>query len=327
MRVALLAAAMLLGLTACSGQPDPTHPTISAPTGTNQANSPWRRLPDAPTERTEVAAAVIGTRIVVAGGYQRDGGSVRTVEIYDTATGAWSTGPALPLAVNHAMAAAVGGVAYVFGGYLGDGTPSAAAFRLTADGSRWESVADMPEARGAGTSAALGTSIFVAGGIGPGKDVLAGSMLVYDTVTDRWRSAPGPPTRREHLGGAAAGGLFYTVGGRTGAGNLAAVESFDPATGAWTRRPDLPTARGGLAATGTCHGWVVAAGGEGKATFPEVELYEPAADRWRALPGMPNPRHGLAVVTVGATLFTLPGGPMPGLFVAATTESLELDPC
>jgi non-specific serine/threonine protein kinase len=175
--------------------------------------------------------------------------------------------------------------------------------------------------------AALGTSIFVAGGIGPGKDVLAGSTLVYDSVTDRWRAAPGPPTRREHLGGAAAGGLFYTVGGRTGAGNLATVESFDPTTGAWTRRPDLPTARGGLAATGTCHGWVIAAGGEGKATFPQVELFEPAADRWRALPHMPNPRHGLAVVTVGATLVTLPGGPMPGLFVAATTESLELDPC
>ena len=189
------------------------------------------------------------------GGYQRDGGSLRTVEIYDTVTRAWSAGPPLPLAVNHAMAAAVDGTVYVFGGYLGDGTPSAAAFRLAADADRWASVADMPEARGAGGSAAVGTSIFVAGGIGPGRDVLAGSMLVYDSVADRWRSTPGPPTRREHLGGAAAGGLFYTVGGRTAAGNLATVESFDPATAAWTRRPHLPTARGGLAATGTCHGW------------------------------------------------------------------------
>ncbi|MET7424451.1 kelch repeat-containing protein [Dactylosporangium sp. NPDC005555] len=327
MRVALLAATMLLGLTACTGQPGPPHPTTPAATGTNQAGGPWSRLPDAPSERTEVAAAVTGTSIVVAGGYQRDGGSVRTVEIYDTATRAWTAGPPLPLAVNHASAAAAGGVVHVFGGFLADGTPSAAAFRLAEGGQRWESVADMPEARGAGTSATIGTSIFLAGGIGPGKDALAGSLLVYDTLTDRWRTAPGPPTRREHLGGAAAGGLFYTVGGRVGGELLAAVESFDPAAGTWTKRPDLPTARGGLAATGTCHGWVIAAGGEGKATFPQVELYDPAADRWRALPSMPNPRHGLAVVTVGRTLYTLPGGPKPGLFVAATTESLDLDPC
>lgn len=62
-----------------------------------------------------------------AGGYQRDGGSVKTAEIYDTATRTWPTGPPLPLAVNHATAASVGGVVYVFGGYPGDGTPGAAA--------------------------------------------------------------------------------------------------------------------------------------------------------------------------------------------------------
>ena len=152
---------------------------------------------------------------------------------------------------------------------------------------RWESVADMPEARGAGTSAVLGTSIFVAGGIGPGKDVLAGSMLVYDSVTDR--GGPRPDRRRGANTSAARRGRTVLHrrrphrGGQPGHGRV-----LRPGHGAWTRRPDLPTARGGLAATGTCHGWVIAAGGEGKATFPQVELFEPAADRWRALPQCPT---------------------------------------
>ncbi|GAA4245764.1 Kelch repeat-containing protein [Dactylosporangium darangshiense] len=240
------------------------------------------------------------------------------------------------------MAASVAGVVYVFGGYLADGTPSAAAFRLDPPSStgpagasaavpagwRWRSAADMPSARAAGAAAAIDGKIYVAAGIGPGRDVLADSALVYDAAADRWSTAPGAPTRREHLGGAAAGGLFYTVGGRTATGgNMAAVESFEPRSGAWTRRPDLPTARGGLAATATCNGVVIAAGGEGQHTFEQVEAFFPgsgAAGRWRSLPPMPHPRHGLGMVTVGPTLFTLPGGPQPGLHVGRDIESLDL---
>ncbi|MET7392211.1 kelch repeat-containing protein [Dactylosporangium sp. NPDC005572] len=310
---------LLLGLSGCSHEPEPSP----APSDT-----PWQRLPDAPSARTEVAAAVSGTRIVVAGGYRADGGTVSTVEIFDTATGRWSVGPPLPLAVNHAMAAAVDGTIYVFGGYLGDGTPSAAAFRLGPTDQQWGSVADLPEGRAAGAAAAIGGTVHVAAGIGPGKDTLATTMLVYDTAAGRWRTAPGPPTPREHLGGAATGGKVYTVAGRTAkAGNLAVVEAYDPATGAWTRLPDLPTARGGLAATATCRGWVVAAGGEGQHTFNQVEAYDPAAGAWHALPPMPNPKHGLGLVTVGPLLYTLPGGPEPGLHVAATTEALDTGPC
>ncbi|GAA2626995.1 kelch repeat-containing protein [Dactylosporangium fulvum] len=328
MRSRLFTAALLLGVMGCSAacsterEPAPPAPDTSPLPGVT-----WNRLPDAPSSRTEVAVAVTGTRVVVAGGYQADGGTLTTVEIFDTATSAWSAGPPLPLGVNHAMAAAVDGTVYVFGGYLADGSPSAAAFRLGPSDARWQSVADLPEGRAAGAAAAIGPLVYVAAGIGPGKDTLAGTMLVYDTRAGTWRTAPGPPTKREHLGGAAAGGLLWTVAGRTAAGgNLAAVESYDPATGTWTKRPDLPTARGGLAAAATCHGWVVAVGGEGQHTFPEVEAFDPATGSWHALPPMPNPRHGLGVVTVGPVLYTLPGGPQPGLHVAPTTESIDLSP-
>jgi len=44
--------------------------------------------------------------------------------------------------------------------------------------------------------------VYVAGGIGPSG--LAPEMLVYDLAADRWSTASGPPTPREHLGGLAA---------------------------------------------------------------------------------------------------------------------------
>jgi hypothetical protein len=312
-----------------SAAPPVSVPPVSAPAGALA----WQRLAPAPSTRTEVVAAVSGTRIYLVGGFRADGGTVRTVEVFDTGTGRWSTGPDLPVAVNHAMAATVGDTVYVFGGHLAGGGHSAAAFRL--DGGAWRQVAEMPEGRGAGTAVAVGTTVYVAGGVSGGE--VASQMLVYDTTGDRWTTAPGPPTPREHLGGAAFGdacepnqrcgeGLVYTVGGRTGAGNLGAFEAYDPRSGRWTKLPDLPTPRGGMSAAATCSGHVVAVGGEARATFPEVEAYDIRAGRWQSLPPLPTPRHGLGVVTVGSTLYTLSGGPEPGLHVADTTEAIDLAP-
>jgi non-specific serine/threonine protein kinase len=118
----------------------------------------------------------------------------------------------------------------------------------------------------------------------------------------------------------------YTVGGRTGAGNLDAFEVYDPAGGRWTSLPALPTSRGGLAAAATCAGHVVAVGGEAAATFPEAEVFDVRAGTWRTLPPLPTPRHGLGVVALGGGLYTFSGGPRPGLHVADTTEAIDLTP-
>jgi non-specific serine/threonine protein kinase len=276
-----------------------------------------------------VAAAAVDGRIHLVGGYRADGATVATVELFDTATGAWRPGPDLPLAVNHAMAATVAGAVHVFGGYTADGAPSRQAFRL--DGGSWRRLADAPQGRAAGAAAAVGDRVYLAGGVGPDRRLATGT-LVYDPAADRWGEAPGLPTPREHLGGAAAGGLLYTVGGRTGRGNLATVEAYDPRRGTWTTLPDLPTARGGLAAAASCSGQVVAVGGEeltgpAAATFPQVEIYDPPTRGWRTLPALPTPRHGLGVVVVADTLYVLMGGPRPGLHVSTAAEALPLGPC
>jgi non-specific serine/threonine protein kinase len=299
-----------------SAQPSPTTPPPQ-----------WRALPPAPSQRSEVTGAALGGRIYLTGGLRTGGYTTDTVEIFDTATGQWSTGPHLPIGVNHAMSAAAAGTLFVFGGYLGDYRISAAAYRL--DGGRWRRIADMPAGRAAGTAAVVGDRVYLPGGVAPDKS-LADQMLVYDPGSDRWSTAPGPPTKREHLGGAALGGRVYTVGGRAshgaGIGNLDAVEAFDPATGQWSTLPALPTARGGLAAATTCDGRIVAVGGEGSATFPQVEAFDPKTGRWQTLTPLPNPRHGLGVVVVGKVLYVLTGGPKPGPYMSNTAEALDLCP-
>jgi len=39
---------------------------------------------------------------------------------------------------------------------------------------------------------------------------------------------------------------------------------------------------------------------------------------------MPTPRHGLGVAAIGTAVYTLAGGPRPGLHVAATAEAIDL---
>jgi Kelch motif/Galactose oxidase, central domain len=316
----MVAAAATLLLAACTGG-EPEAPAPTAPASTRAGDPAWQALAAAPSQRTEVAAAAVGGRIWVLGGYAPDGATLATAEVYDSAADRWSRGPDLPVAVNHAMAATLDGVLYVAGGNDGDG-PSTQVARL--EGERWRPVAPLPQGRSAGGLVAVDGRLYLVGGVVDGG--LAGDTQVYDPGADRWSAAPGLPTPREHLGAAASGGKVYVVGGRTGGigNNLAAAEAFDPAAGRWSAVADLPTARGGLAATATAAGEVVAVGGEAAATFPEAEAFDPASGTWRSLPPLPTPRHGLGVVAVGDVVYVLAGGPRPGLHTSAANEAIDL---
>jgi Kelch motif/Galactose oxidase, central domain len=322
MRWRLVAAVAVLGLAGagCTGD-EPPAPE-QTPTTTAAPGAPaWRKLAPAPSERTEVAAAAVGDRIWVLGGYAPDGATLATAEVYDTATDTWARGPDLPVAVNHAMAATLDGVLYIAGGNDGEG-PSTQVARL--EGDTWRPLAPLPQGRSAGGLVALDGRLYLVGGVVEGG--LAAETQVYDPAADRWSPAPGLPTPREHLGAAATGGKVYVVGGRVGGigRNLAAAEAFDPATGRWASLAELPTPRGGLAATATAGGEVVAVGGEAAATFPEAEALDTASGRWRSLPPLPTPRHGLGVVAVGDTVYVLAGGPQPGLHTSAANEAIDL---
>lgn len=262
--------------------------------------------------------------VVLVGGFGSESQTLATVEIYDPSQDRWVSGPSLPTPVNHAMGAAVGGTVYVMGGYTSSGAPSDQTFALR--GNEWDPLAPMPEARGAGGAAAAAGKIYVAGGVGPSG--LAASTLVLDPGTGTWSTAPGLLTPREHLGVASFGDRVYVVGGRTGSGNLADAEVFDPVTGTWQRLPDMPTPRGGLAAAAAANGFIVAPGGEdltpGGTTFAEAEAFDVGRERWISLPPMPSPRHGLGVVAIGEAIYTLAGGPQPGLSHSGTVEAIDL---
>lgn len=314
-RGSAIATAVLVLAVACSESPAPVESTDRLS---------WRSLAPVPTERTEVAAALLEGRIYVAGGFAAPNRTVETVEVYDIAADEWIAGPPLPLPVNHAMATATESEVFLFGGFTAEGPPSDRAFVLR--GEAWEELARMPEPRGAGGAVVAGGLVYVVGGVGP--DGVAEQTMVYDPNTGRWSFAAGLGRPREHLGVGVAEDTVFAVGGRAGTlSGFGDLESYDPGADRWTPLAGMPTPRGGMAAAGTSNGFVVAVGGEEEGgTFDEAEAFDVEGERWLTLPPLPTARHGLGVVADGTTVYVLAGGPDPGLAFSGAVESIDLAP-
>jgi N-acetylneuraminic acid mutarotase len=287
------------------------------------ASSAWEERAPMPLARTEVAAATVGSEIVVLGGFTVDRGASTRVDAYSPARNTWRRLPDLPVGVHHAMAVGAGGRAYVLGGYTVAGVPLRSAFVL--ERGRWRALPRMPHARAAAGAAAAGRRIVVAGGVTTGAQRLARNALSFDLRRKRWSVVPGP-TPREHLAVASLGGTVYAIAGRT-AGldtNLLHFESYRPGDRGWRRLPPVPDARGGTGAAGLL-GQIVSVGGEEPdGTIEEVLAYRVVDRRWVQLDDLRTPRHGVGVAALGGRVYVIGGGPEPGLTVSTANEALQI---
>jgi N-acetylneuraminic acid mutarotase len=304
-----------------SSPPSPSASFVpSAPTGSSALA--WRRIPDIPTGRSEVAAAVFRNEVYVVGGF----GGARVVEIFDGQR--WRRGPDLPLGVDHPMAAAVdeasgaGAGVYVLGGNAG--RPTARGFRLAAGATAWSEIAAMPGPRSQGAAVAQGRFIYVVGGYDGQR--LAAPTFAYEANVDRWRQVAAIPTPRDHLAAALVAGRVCAVGGRrlSLSTNLATLECYDPGADRWEQAPAAPTARGGVGAAAVGDRLVFVGGEQPSGTYKEVEMFNSATRAWSRLPDLPNPRHGIGVVAVGRTVYVMTGGPTPGGSQTPVSEAIDL---
>lgn len=284
----------------------------------------WRTAAPAPTKRTEVAAATLGGKIYVVGGFERPGlGNVMnlaitpSLEAYDPSTDRWTTKAPMPMGLHHVGIGVTGGRLYVIGGYRQAGLsvwhPVATVYAYDPATDTWAERAPMPTARGALSVTVHDGKLYAIGGYNRTANTAA--VEVYDPERNTWASRAPLPTPRDHLATATVAGKVYAIGGRLNGDyhrNLSVTERYDPVTDQWTRVADLPTARSGITAA-VVGGRVYVFGGEGSdGTFRENEAYDPTRDAWRAMAPMPTARHGLGSAVVEGRIYVLSGGPTPG---------------
>lgn len=283
--------------------------------------SAWVPRAEGPRALTEVAAAAFGGSVWVVGGFDREGGPVADVSVYDPTFDAWSPGPPLPQARHHTALVGAGDTLYVLGGYVTAGfdAPTSSVLRLDAASGEWAEATPLPRPLAAGAGVFDGARVLYAGG--------AGADGVSDDVValkgGAWKPVGRLGRAREHLGAASDGvGRAWVLGGREGGldRNVADVDLVEG--GEVTPTTPLPTARGGAAAfflpgVGAC-----LVGGEAPTgTFADVECVTPDGAT-HVLPSLAAARHGLGAVAVEGAAYALLGGPAPGLTVSAAVEAL-----
>lgn len=284
----------------------------------------WLTLAPAPSKRTEVAAATVGGKIYVAGGFSQPGLSnlrtlavSNTVEEYDPAADAWTTRMPLPAPVHHAGAAAVGNRLYIVGGFTASlfsiWQPVASLYEYRPDTDSWTERASLPTPRGALAVVEFQGKLLAIGGYdGTGNSP---AVELYDPATDTWTAKAPLPTPRDHLAAVTVGPRVYAIAGRLNRDygrNLGVTEAYDPAADRWTKLADLPTPRSGITA-GVIRGTIYVLGGEApEGTFHANEAYSPETGRWRSMAPMPTSRHGLGSAVVTDRLYAISGGPTPG---------------
>lgn len=250
-----------------------------------------------PTARQELSTAVLDGKVYVIAGYDVNGASTATVEVYNPTTNTWTSAQSIPIANNHNNAAVAAGKLYTFGGL------SNRTFVYDPASNSWADVAPMNFTHG-GTAAVgvLNDKIYVAGGSGGTQRELE----VYDPVANTWTNLTPMNIARNHTGGAFINGKFYVVGGRGSASAPTALEMYNPQTNTWIARAPMPTGRSGVGVAAV-NGELFVFGGEIPQLHAEVEAYSPLTNTWRTLPNMPNPRHGFWASVIDTAVY-LPGG-------------------
>lgn|GEM_PF-3154852 len=277
----------------------------------------WNSSPSMRDARRGPAAATIGERLYVVGGY--NGYYLRTMEVYDFGTHRWSNGPVMPTVRWACAAASIEGKLYVVGG--SDGTHYLPTLDIYDPVTReWTTGPPMRTNRWEPAAAAVGGRLYVVGGSDSSGTPL-NTAEMYNPTTGEWRECAVMPTARYGLAAAEVDRRFYVVGGCVRGNSQAVLEIYDPVTNVWSTGPPMSTPRRGLAVAEVC-GKLYAVGGfhEGK-VLRSVEVFDVRTNRWRFCPPMSEARFDLAVAVFGRALYVIGG--YDGVWNLNTIEILE----
>lgn len=274
-----------------------------------------------PQALAKFGAAVVGTQVLTAGGYD----TLRTVQLFDTEAGTWASGPPLPRGTDNLAVLAARGRVHAIGGEARNVNQ----IYDPATGT-WALGPPSPRIRFASAAAVLNGRLHLMGGWNynnADSDSLD-SHDIYDPKQGTWTPAAPLATKRNAAAAAVLDGRIVVIGGRAPGirandqQSLASCEIYDPVADLWSEGPALPQARASLAAV-TLHGRVYALGGESTpgGVRASVTRLDALDGSWTTLPDMPQAVHGLAAVAVGGAIIVMGG--FTGESDAVGTESAK----
>jgi N-acetylneuraminic acid mutarotase len=219
----------------------------------NPATAKWTQLPDMAYSRDAAAAAVIGGKLYVTGGYDLpDNINQPALEIYDPRTGLWSAGAPIPHAYYGSTAAVLDGKMYIIGGCGTSGVCTSSDVQVYDPASdSWTAAALYPREISFLACGGISGKLYCAGGFDHNAGQGTTAAYAYDPAANTWSQVASLPIDLWGGGYAAANGQLLVSGGITRFDSYLTNQGFayDPAANTWTALPNdgNPLYRGGSA--------------------------------------------------------------------------------
>ena len=254
-----------------------------------------------PTGLSREVAIVVGTQVIVYGGFASTGSTTNAILAFDPGAGTITRIGALAVPVHDAAGVALGGASWIFGG---GNTAVVSAVQRIDSNAVGSVVGHLPAARADLSAVSIGASAFViAGGASGALDrrVLAtedgAHFRVVATLLDGVRYAAV----------AEGGGLIYVIGGVGAGGDRTDIQRVDPATGQVDLIGQMPAPISHASAI-VRDGRILVIGGrsEGK---PQNTIWQIAVGTGatRLVGHLPRPLSDFAIGEVAGTIYLLGG--------------------
>jgi len=312
-----------------------------APVSTSNvnANNNWQNVITSngsePQSRHEAGAVAYQGKLYLMGGR-----GIRQVNRYDPASNRWENLGAPNFELSHFQPVVYGGKIYVIGS-LDCCFPSETVIAniqiFNPASKKWSQGAALPQNRRRGSAGLVvhNNKIYMVGGSTNGHD---GGMVnwfdEYNPATNKWKTLPNAPTKRDHFSAAIVGNKLVAAGGRqtdhpaTFANLVTKVDIYNFSTGQWTAGANIPTKRAG-AMTVSYGDEVILIGGEkdsGINSLATVEAYNVKTNKWRSLDSLNTARHSGGAAIVGGAIHVVSGNfTTGGGNELKTHEKLKLD--
>ena len=292
----------------------------------------WKQVTQLPTWRIGDAAAAVGGKIYLIGGFDHKthvggrGPALSTVDVYDTRTNGWHAAAEIPTSRIGPQTAVFSNQIYVFGGYDRKGRWGATRYHTTVEmydtqTDTWVKKPDMPTLRMPFATAVVDGKIYLIGGIRIevkngvfGGKAITDLVEVYDPLTDRWEQRADMPTARSAGDAVVVDSKIYVLGGQARfARGLADdyvthIEEYNPKTDQWLQLRDMPMFKFGFSTVAVGNEIYTISGlNNALKRTDAVDVYNPTVDKWRKIEPPTIPTQGTTAVVVNGTIYTLGG--------------------
>jgi non-specific serine/threonine protein kinase len=281
----------------------------------------WVQLPKLNHARAAAAAAVVGDKIVVAGG-QADGKLVPQTEVFDGES--WKDVADMPTPREHLGGASDGHYFYAVGGRaLSADQNSGALERYDPASDEWTELKGMPEPTGSVGVTYAGGRIIAIGG--EGTTEVSDAVQAYDIGKESWSQLPKLPTARHGVAVSSLDDAVYAIGGATEPGHVGSTKEADvldlsgKATPTntvaglkWAKLADAPSPRQYAAATEQGgRVWLLGGISADETATADTAIYDRGLNNWTVGPKLPQPLHHVSAVTYKGDPVVI-GGFVPG---------------